>query len=547
MRKLVSKLLFALLTMVSFNVNAQDLDKLVTPYEKARAKLADEAVAQIMKNDMQMTLSIGLMVGKMQEDGWSEWKQLKAMEELIATVWGAYNWGEPQTYNDYRAFQRIGPACEEYAKKREALEKTKTPLDIEREKQRNYVPPIGALSTVMQNTGKELSKLFTKGDYEKLAQYRKRIAETAPHIFDSIAYAQCALHAVASIQNGHQNYDVETELDTIYLSHREGNKVLATCHMSPEFAKKVYSQYRSIDADYLRIFVVNGDVLPYKMTMKTNDDNWQYVFHPINNKSAVDTNVTFSIAKTGITDTIILQTVGNYTFDYNKKLNHKLQKLAEEKAREEARKAREALEETLATKLYNTFGKDGGEICLGCRNLGSSFNIKELNSLSEGVCNSACQDFNNLTGMTLEECCLELKELRGLYRLSYKEYVHQRNLDIESVDSLIDLRYNLLEYDSIYHSLFELLLYGMRSSFQQKRGLAGFTYVFSIEKDKQKLVSFVENLKKKNYLLTYSTFAKWIIENDKKAAKEWKKRQEKYSSIVEFYEEYISDDYRPRK
>ena len=81
MRKLVSKLLFALLTMVSFNVNAQDLDKLVTPYEKARAKLADEAVAQIMKNDMQMTLSIGMMVGKMQEDGWSEWKQLKAMEE----------------------------------------------------------------------------------------------------------------------------------------------------------------------------------------------------------------------------------------------------------------------------------------------------------------------------------------------------------------------------------------------------------------------------------------------------------------------------------
>ena len=149
--------------------------------------------------------------------------------------------------------------------------------------------------------------------------------------------------------------------------------------------------------------------------------------------------------------------------------------------------------------------------------------------------------------MTLEECCLELKKLRGLYRLSYKEYVHQRNLDIESVDRLIDLRYNLLEYDSIFHSLDELLHYRMRSSFQQKNGLAGFTYVFSIEKDKQKLVSLLENLKKKNYLLTYSTFAKWIIENDKKAVKEWKKRQEKYSSIVEFYEEYISDDYRPRK
>lgn len=538
MRKLVSKLLFALLTMVSFNVNAQDLDKLVTPYEKARAKLADEAVAQIMKNDMQMTLSIGLMVGKMQEDGWSEWKQLKAMEELIATVWGAYNWGEPQTYNDYRAFQRIGPACEEYAKKREALEKTKTPLDIEREKQRNYVPPIGALSTVMQNTGKELSKLFTKGDYEKLAQYRKRIAETAPHIFDSIAYVQCALHAVASIQNRHQNYDVETELDTIYLSHREGNKVLATCHMSPEFAKKVYSQYRSIDADYLRIFVVNGDVLPYKMTMKTNDDNWQYVFHPINNKSAVDTNVTFSIAKTGITDTIILQTVGNYTFDYNKKLNHKLQKLAEEKAREEARKAREALEDTLATRLYNSFGNYRLYEC-DCRNIRSICFNEEYNRLASELSNSACQDFNNLAGMTVEECCRKIKGISGLGKYDYKVYVQKNKLEIESIDRLIDLRSIFLEYNSIFNSLSDSLLHDIRFSYRDGN--------FSIENNKQELVSFVGNLKKKGYLSTYSTIVEWIIENDKKAAKEWRKRQEKYSNIVEFYEEYVSDNYKPRK
>lgn len=538
MRKLVSKLLFVLLTMVSFNVNAQNLDKLVTPYEKSRAKLADEAVAQIMKNDMQMTLSISLMVGKMQEDGWSEWKQLKAMEELIATVWGAYNWGEPQTYNDYRAFQRIGPACEEYAKKREALEKTKTPLDIEREKQRNYVPPIGALSTVMQNTGKELSKLFTKGDYEKLAQYRKRIAETAPHIFDSIAYVQCALHAVASIQNRHQNYDVETELDTIYLSHREGNKVLATCHMSPEFAKKVYSQYRSIDADYLRIFVVNGDVLPYKMTMKTNDDNWQYVFHPINNKSAVDTNVTFSIAKTGITDTIILQTVGNYTFDYNKKLNHKLQKLAEEKAREEARKAREALEDTLATRLYNSFGNYRLYEC-DCRNIRSICFNEEYNRLASELSNSACQDFNNLAGMTVEECCRKIKGISGLGKYDYKVYVQKNKLEIESIDRLIDLRSIFLEYNSIFNSLSDSLLHDIRFSYRDGN--------FSIENNKQELVSFVGNLKKKGYLSTYSTIVEWIIENDKKAAKEWRKRQEKYSNIVEFYEEYVSDNYKPRK
>ena len=524
--------------MVSFNVNAQNLDKLVTPYEKSRAKLADEAVAQIMKNDMQMTLSIGLMVGKMQEDGWSEWKQLKAMEELIATVWGAYNWGEPQTYNDYRAFQRIGPACEEYAKKREALEKTKTPLDIEREKQRNYVPPIGALSTVMQNTGKELSKLFTKGDYEKLAQYRKRIAETAPHIFDSIAYVQCALHAVASIQNRHQNYDVETELDTIYLSHREGNKVLATCHMSPEFAKKVYSQYRSIDADYLRIFVVNGDVLPYKMTMKTNDDNWQYVFHPINNKSAVDTNVTFSIAKTGITDTIILQTVGNYTFDYNKKLNHKLQKLAEEKAREEARKAREALEDTLATRLYNSFGNYRLYEC-DCRNIRSICFNEEYNRLASELSNSACQDFNNLAGMTVEECCRKIKGISGLGKYDYKVYIQKNKLEIESIDRLIDLRSIFLEYNSIFNSLSDSLLHDIRFSYRDGN--------FSIENNKQELVSFVGNLKKKGYLSTYSTIVEWIIENDKKAAKEWRKRQEKYSNIVEFYEEYVSDNYKPRK
>lgn len=102
----------------------------------------------------------------------SEWKLLEFLESYIALSWGVYNWCEPQTYNDYRIFQRIGPACTDYARKREELELTKTDIDIERERQRSYVPPVGALSTVMTEVRTKFMKQFKKGDYEKLIQYR---------------------------------------------------------------------------------------------------------------------------------------------------------------------------------------------------------------------------------------------------------------------------------------------------------------------------------------------------------------------------------------
>ncbi len=326
MKRLKSIVVLSLLAVFGFHSSAQDLYKLETPYEKARAKLADEAVGAIMKNDFQIQLAMAIAMNTMAEENWSEWKQLEYMEQVIATAWGAYQWSEPQTFSDLRAFARIGPACEEYARKREALEKTKTPLDIERERKRKYVPPVGALSTILIKTGEEFSKLFVKGKYEKNSQFQQRVAESGPRTFDSIAYMYCMGHALASLQHNRWDYDVENELDSLYVWHHENNKVLATCHMSPEMNQRVSNKHKDIHGYELKVCIVNGEVLPYKMVMDTEDEQWEYVFSPIANNVIIDTNIVFSVSKTGITDSNILQAMGDHVFDYNKKIQFNLSK-----------------------------------------------------------------------------------------------------------------------------------------------------------------------------------------------------------------------------
>ncbi len=322
---------------------AQDIYKLETPYEKKRKEIAVDAVYAIIKNDIQMVFGVAAgLAGLKDSEDYSEWKELEFYEKVLAASWGIINWLEPETYSDFRMFQRMGPICEEYARKRTALEKKKTLLDIDREQKRNYVPPIGALSTIMMKTGSDFTKQMKKGEYEKQVQFRKRIAETGPHIFDSIARSYCINQAlygtrknvitdwenmttvysysIDQAMNGTKiGYDVESETDTLYMWHQSENKVLATCHISPETKQRIANIDRTIQIDSLELCVVNGDVLPYKMALATNkNEQWLYSFHPLAKNATIDTNVVFPVYKTGITDTNILQVLGNHVFDYNK-------------------------------------------------------------------------------------------------------------------------------------------------------------------------------------------------------------------------------------
>ena len=304
------------LTLVASQALAQDIWSLETPYEKARGELAMDAVTQIMESDISLALGIGLAMAEMYNEDCSEWKRLEYYEEVISKIWGAYNWLDPETYHDFLVFERIGPACENYARKRAALEKRKTKLDIERERQRNT--SAGALSTVMMEVRSSFLKQMKKDDYEKLVQYKQRIAETGPYIFDSIAQSICHKHALNSKLLYKRIYDVESELDSMYLGHNEDNIVVATSHITPEMAKRVLSKDVNVKEDIINICVVNGYLFPYRITMSTDKELWQYVTHPINKNTIVDTNVVFSVSEIGVTDTNILHVMGNHKFSFNR-------------------------------------------------------------------------------------------------------------------------------------------------------------------------------------------------------------------------------------
>lgn len=316
MRYIKQFVLIFVLTLFGSQALAQDIWSLETPYEKARGELAMDAVTQVMQSDIGLALGIGLAMAEMYNEDCSEWKRLEYYEEVISKIWGAYNWLDPETYHDFLVFERVGPACENYARKRAALEKRKTKLDIERERQRNT--SAGALSTVMMEVRSAFLKQMKKGDYEKLVQYKQRIAETGPYIFDSIAQSICRIHALNSKSLYKRIYDVEREIDSMYLGHNEDNIVVATSHITPEMAKRVYSKDVDIKEDVINICEVNGYLFPYRIALSTDEELWQYVTHPINKNVAVDTNVVFSVSEIGITDTNILQVIGNHMFNFNR-------------------------------------------------------------------------------------------------------------------------------------------------------------------------------------------------------------------------------------
>ena len=58
----------------------------------------------------------------------------------------------------------------------------------------------------------------------------------------------------------------------------------------------------------------------------------------------------------------------------------------------------------------------------------------------------------------------------------------------------------------------------------------------------------MDDLKNGKYTaMVYYLLSEFIVNENKGAAKEWEKRKDKYRDIVEFYEHYISEDYKPRK
>lgn len=570
MKQLKSIVVFSLLATLGFQAAAQDINKLETPYEKARAALADSAVAAIMKNDIKLTLQIGLAVNKMQEDDWSEWKQLEFMEQIITTAWGAYQWGEPETYRDLRAFQRIGPACEEYARKRDALEKTKTPLDIQRENRRYYVPPTGALTTVLIKTGESFSNIMRKGEYEKKAQYRQRIAETGPHIFDSIAHMFCMGHALASIQNATQSYDVESELDTICVWHHQNNKMLATCHISPVTAQSVANVSGNIIGESMKVCVVNGDVLPYKFTIEKGDNyQFNYVFHPTTQNSQIDTNIVFAVSNTGIIDTNILQVMGSHMFDYNKYVDLLDAKRRERIAKEKERKA---LEIKLADRILelNKMMKENkfDDILSYFENniiltYYSDFFTSYLNPYNIlGVVKS---EFEMEFGMSLYEYQKEFQPIRELNHYTNKqelalEYVRKKQLtekDVEQLAWLYADHNEIIIYNKALNQVTKTLkvldelmhIYMDKPELYMLRIKKGRIFTSSTDRRSPKvLIEEMDKLKNGKYTTTaYAMLAEFIVNQNKDASKEWEKRKDKYKDIVEFYEHYISEDYKPRK
>jgi hypothetical protein len=570
--------MFFLLAAFGFQALAQDINKLETPYEKARAALADSAVAAIMRNDIQLTLQIGLAMNNMKENEWSEWKQLEFMEQVIATAWGAYQWGEPETYSDLRAFQRIGPACEEYARKRDALEKTKTPLDIEREERRNYVPPAGALSTVLLKTREGFSKLMKKGEYEKKAQFRQRIAETGLEIFDSIAYTYCWQYALVSARNGQMNYDVENELDSLCLWHSENNKMLATCHMSPEMAQRVSKEKKNFLVETMKVCVVNGEVLPYKIAMATDEEQWMYEFHPLAKNTVMDTNIVFSVAKTGITDTNILQVMGDHVFDYNNHMTQLVKKEQERIAKEKERKAQEELEERLAKRLWKFAGTINTYYFRVIEN--ESFftrynesyfsrlaQVLTIENVYSSVLNDFMNDFEKEFGMKYDDYRQLFQSIKALDDYNYseaREYVRKKHTtenDIERLEWMYSKKYMIEQYhdaleqvgttlvllNELYKSDFRLYLLKLKKGRKTTSSYGLFGNMTSSSSPTE-LIKEMDNLKNGKYTSTaYAMLIEFIVNENKEASKEWGKRKDKYKDIVEFYEHYISEDYKPRK
>lgn len=227
----------------------KDLYSVVTPYEKARKKLSNQAALKL-KNIMtpDEAIAMGLLAMMTVDDNLkTEIGLLESEETLVVGYIGVTQLSRLEEDQNYynKLMKSLGhdPNAPKnrfakwYISEFHKLEKLKTDRDRRREYLRH--PPAGSVRKMEMNIAKEFSRWSAKGEYEKMNDYENRLAQHAEMVFDSICCEKSIEACLDGVSVEVKNYDADKEEVEIEQRHDKSNSLLVRNRMLVDVAKNV--------------------------------------------------------------------------------------------------------------------------------------------------------------------------------------------------------------------------------------------------------------------------------------------------------------------
>lgn len=318
-----SILMFMLgLMVIPFSVQAQqnlyDYESF-TPYEKQRSDLAGEAGKKVYDAlSEQDKLGFTMLTMSAAKDAKNDYELMLGIENILCTMFGVASLTNPEkadSYYDYRLTIQMQTIAKWYFDARTEIEKQKTALDVEREKER-----LSGFYALKQDIKTEFLEWSTKGTYEKKEDYVKRIQEQGVSAFDSICYKLCLKQYFDNIKIEPIGYDVDNEsysIKTYYIVNKQETvPVILKTKMLVE-AAKVY-RFPYFIRDYMvpvNLYYHDG----FLCSDKVFDIENKYYF-----ESNVTSNEPVEITYDGlnISNDDLNLVLNGYAFDYKKYIIH---------------------------------------------------------------------------------------------------------------------------------------------------------------------------------------------------------------------------------
>lgn len=279
MRKFLSLLTTVILSIPMLAQND------MTPYEKGRKDLADEALSKMFDVFSERDqLSFGASFLYAIENTNDIYEQVAIAENFISGLCGV---GEMyKTEANYMAesiwasiaytgntLQNLKSIGDWYKTQRAELEKTKTANDINREKER--VQQSRSIGLVYKNINKRFTAWAQKGELEKTSAYQQRLRRQAISAFDSLCFI-CSSEAIRqNVQFVKKGYNADDEVYNIQwniidaernvLSHQDGSFPLPPGEVQ-DFKRTDYISWS--DTYAFGIGLHDGYVFPVKAKME---------------------------------------------------------------------------------------------------------------------------------------------------------------------------------------------------------------------------------------------------------------------------------------
>ncbi len=404
--------------------------------------------------------------------------------------------------------------------------KLKTKIDFQREKQKSFEQ--SDYGEIYKKVKLSFEKWSKKGEFEKKEDWLNRLENEAKNAFDKICIEEISELAYNRLVTNKHQWECEllsynTEKETFPISFGKEKLKWNTIIKIPISEARQFKESFSWSMDYHYVGILQNAVFPEFFTVSTS--NKEYEIQTI--QKGVDEPI-ISFDKLDIKNEFLKGYTFNYT-TYKKEQKKKEEERKEQERKEQERKEQEKIKEQ--EKLLIEYNKKliALQKLYNEDLLKNAYNIKKykIETVEKIIVTKASFDDES---RWLAEKYVEIKnKIEQNFEESYKRNKH--------------LFKNKEEFASCYQKGKEFIdkEIAIRWIKINKRIIKGLNLQEKEDASVKAVLTTVQNYKGSSF---YPQFLFALIQNNKKLNKEWRKNSKYFQNQEEFYNTYISGNYK---